>query len=241
MADDTAKTCNVEATTVSFDSMSLQVGARLQLQLGRGGKEASYFTALIGYVPHEFLLVKTPVANGVSVPLCEGEELLIRTFTGVGIYSFTCFVDRVFFGPLWYAHLTFPETIQYRSLRRTVRVDVDIPAQLKSPKVNDQLTTIPGTIKNLSVNGALIQTHKKLGETSERIELSFEFLAQPGNYQVQIATPATIRAVSLQSPLPEQARAYAHGVEFNNLDPNQQIMLQNLVYGILLEKRPKPS
>ncbi|MFC6518638.1 flagellar brake domain-containing protein [Undibacterium arcticum] len=66
----------------SFDDMKLEVGTRLQMTLKRGVQPLIYYTALIGYVSGEYLLMKIPLENGLSVPILAGERVALRVFPG---------------------------------------------------------------------------------------------------------------------------------------------------------------
>ena len=94
---------------LGFEQMHLQVGGRLQLITYRTVKPIQHFSSLIGYIKDEYIIVRTPVENGVPITLDLGEKLTIRVFSGMNVCSFSCTVLRVFARPMLYLHLTFPD------------------------------------------------------------------------------------------------------------------------------------
>lgn len=218
---------------INFDDIKLQVGARLQIMLKRGAQQCIYYTTLIGYVSGEYLLMKIPFQHGLSVPMQPGEHVTLRVFSGINVFAFSCDVDTVFIGPRFYMHLTFPEKIQTTALRKAVRVKVDLPVQFKGAETS-------GFITDISVDGAQITSDCALGEAAAKILLSFTFQIKPTNQEVRIETSATIRSVRALPAASKGAPArFSHGVLFDDIDPANQVMLQNLVYESLLGLKPE--
>jgi len=103
----------------NFDDIKLQVGARLQIMLKRGAGQIIHYTTLIGYVSGDYLLVKVPFENGLSVQMQEGEDVTLRTFFGLNVFTFTCNVQSIFLAPRFYMHLSFPQQ-QKADLQRSI-------------------------------------------------------------------------------------------------------------------------
>ena len=222
---------------IAFEAMHLQVGGRLQFITHRGMKPVQHFSALIGYVKDDYLIVKMPMDNGSPIPLAEGEKLTIRVFSGVNVCSFACSVQRIFPRPLNYVHLTFPDTIQGTSLRAAMRVKVDIPAQISgghsgAPPANVFLV-------NLSVTGALIESGRKLPLDDEFVNLQFTLIAPPGDRQVIVTTQARIRNVSQLKSERDQLDVFTYGLQFVDLAPEFFSLVQNLTYEAMIADRHK--
>jgi c-di-GMP-binding flagellar brake protein YcgR len=219
-----------------FEQMNLQVGGRIQFITHRTIKPIQHFSTLIGWVKDEYMIVKVPFENNAPIALNDGDKLTIRVFSGVNVCSFSSVVQRVFPRPLFYAHLSFPVSIQGTSLRAAMRVKVDIPAQV---------TTASGTstsvfLVNLSVSGALIESPKQLAEGEAQVGLSFYLIAQPGNRQVRVNPNATIRNINIVKPAAgDKPEVFTYGVQFVDLDPVHYTMLQNLTYEALIADRQK--
>jgi c-di-GMP-binding flagellar brake protein YcgR len=223
-----------------FAAMNLQVGARLQLFVERPGRRQQYFAALIGYVPGEAVLVMTPMENGLSVPFNQGEPLTVRAFSGVNVFSFRTSVDHSVSRPLACLHLAFPKAVSGTALRKAMRVKVDLPGRVSRSIDGEPTRTSDVSVTNLSVLGGLIEAQDTLGEMGENLDLSFSFITQPGECEIQFSARATIRNIKSAKTTDSQARgAYAHGVEFVDLDPTKQILLQQLIYETVIADRQK--
>jgi c-di-GMP-binding flagellar brake protein YcgR len=220
-----------------FEAMNLQVGGRLQFITHRGIKPQQYFSTLIGYIKDEYMIVKIPMDQGSPISLTEGEKLTIRVFSGVTVCSFDCTVARVFARPLLYAHITFPTSIQGTSLRASMRVKVDIPAQVTGSR--PAATPARCTLINLSVTGALIESPRKLPPDDELVTLEFSLLSQPGNQPIAVKTRASIKNVNVLKPAADRFEVFTYGVQFLGLDPNHYTLLQNMTYEAMIADRQK--
>lgn len=220
-----------------FEAMNLQVGGRLQFITHRGIKPVQHFSTLIGYIKDEYMIVKIPMEQGVPIALTEGEKLTIRVFSGVTVCSFDCTVARVFARPLLYVHITFPNSIQGTSLRASMRVKVDIPAQVTGSR--PAAAPARCTLINLSVTGALIESPRKLPPDDELVTLEFSLLSQPGNQPVAVKTRASIKNVNVLKPSPDRFEVFTYGVQFIGLDPNHYTLLQNMTYEAMIADRQK--
>lgn len=220
-----------------FEAMNLQVGGRLQFITHRGIKPHQYFSTLIGYIKDEYMIVKIPMDQGSPISLTEGEKLTIRVFSGVTVCSFDCTVARVFARPLLYAHITFPTSIQGTSLRASMRVKVDIPAQVTGSR--PAAAPARCTLINLSVTGALIESPRKLPPDDELVTLEFTLMTQPGNQPIAVKTRASIKNVNVLKPAAAAFEVFTYGVQFLGLDPNHYTLLQNMTYEAMIADRQK--
>jgi c-di-GMP-binding flagellar brake protein YcgR len=217
-----------------FESMNLQVGVRLQFITYRRIKPMQYFSTLIGYIKDEYLIVKVPLENGTPVGLVEGERITIRVFSGMNVCSFACTVQRVFDRPLLYVHLSFPDTIQGTSLRTAMRVKVDIPAQVLPPGADT--APVDCSLTNISVNGARIESVRRLPENGGQVTVEFGLPSPLGDGEMRVRTLAAVRNVNAL-PREDGTEMFAYGVQFLDLDPVHHTMLQNLTYEVLLSDR----
>jgi c-di-GMP-binding flagellar brake protein YcgR len=221
-----------------FESMNLLVGTRLQLFTHRHIKPVQHFSMLIGYVKDEYLLVKIPFENGAYMTLHDGEKVTVRVFSGTSICSFAATVTRSFLQPFFYAHLSFPSTIESTSLRTAMRAKVDLTAEVTRSVSGANSSVMPVSLSNLSVAGALIESRQELGSVGQMIDLAFTPLAQHSDHEVRISTQATIRNISLNTASSaEEQDAYMYGVQFTDLSLTNLMILQNLTYEALLAGR----
>lgn len=216
----------------SFEDMKIQVGARLQLMLAHN-RQAIYYSSLIGYVAGEYLLVKLPIERGLSVPMQEGERVIVRVFSGVAVYTFTCSIESVLLAPRYYMHLSFPAEMKATPLRQAVRVKVNLPVQvLQAPA--DQGHATEAALSDLSISGAFVTSGEELGAPGDRISIAFAFRVQPTNQEVRIQTAATIRNCRRLDAGAKAnghaALAYGAGIHFDGITAMEQVMLQHYLY-----------
>lgn len=213
----------------SFDSMKLQVGTRLQMtQRGLGGERTS-FTSLLGYAPNEFLLMRLPQENGLSLPVAEDESIRFRVFSGLAVYIFSCTVETIFLSPRNYMVLSFPQEITGVSLRHSMRVRVDLPVM-----INSNATAV---MSDLSVAGAQITSELPLARIGDRLSISFSFRAKPSNAEVRLQVTAGVQSVRERASREGAAPLIDHGLRFESLEGRELVLLQNYVYEMLLENR----
>jgi c-di-GMP-binding flagellar brake protein YcgR len=224
---------------VDFDSMHLQVGHRLQLSVVRDVKPIQYFSSLIGYIRNDYMILKAPVVARGVIPFREGDKVSVRVFSGVSVCTFDVVVNRIFGAPLFYMHVSFPDAIFGIGLRTAMRVKVNIPAKLSKPQAPD-ISDIQVHIENISVGGALLGTPLEIGKEGEEIQLRFHMDSETEGNGTDILAHAIIRNVGTRQPEAQDATpTHLFGVQFDRLDPTQQLMLQNLTYQAVLEDRQK--
>lgn len=216
--------------TASFESMQLQVGTRLQVRQQVAGAERVSYTSLIGYVPQEFLLLRLPQENGFSVPVAEGETLQLRVFSGTSVYSFACTVEVVFLTPRNYMILGFPGQVMSLTLRRDVRVPIDMPVM-----VNSNATAV---LTDISASGAQVTAELPLAHVGERMSLGFSLRTSALREDVRVQLDAVVQSVRERpTQNPGEPALVDHGVQFPGLPSNDAMLLQNFVYESLLHKR----
>ncbi|WP_340122904.1 flagellar brake protein [Methylobacter svalbardensis] len=207
----------------SFKEINLQVGSRLQMALRHGPVDIIYYTQLIGYLDGQYLIIKTPFENGLSVHMQVDEQVTLRILSGVDVFILTCRIKTIFRAPHYYMHLSFPTDIKSIALRGALRAKVNLPVQVNGIDA--------GIITDISVTGAAITANKVLGEPNTEVLLSFDFSIKPTNQSAHIDTSATIRSIQqLPGKKKDAPLRVSHGVLFNEIDPTSQVMLLNLVY-----------
>jgi len=219
--------------------MNLQVGGRIQLVIVRDVKPIQYFSTLIGYVKNEYLILKAPVDDKAPVPLREGDKLTARVFSGVNVCVFDVSVLRIYGHPLFHLHVSFPNVIFGINLRTAMRVKVNIPATLDKP-ADPALASVPVQLCNLSITGTQIESNIEVGKQGETINLSFLTGSHPGGGEIKISTKAVIRNIDKRpADASDASPLHLYGVQFVELTPTHQIMLQNLTYQAIIEDRQK--
>ncbi|MBL6985753.1 MAG: flagellar brake protein [Methylobacter sp.] len=207
----------------TFKEINLQVGSRLQMTLQRA-KQQIYYTELIGYSDGEYIIIKIPFENGLSVQMQVDELVTFRILAGVDVFTLACRIKTIFRAPHFYMHLSYPTDIKSIALRGAVRAKVNLPVQVNG-------VAEAGIITDISVTGAAITTDTTLGELNTEILISFNFPIKPTDQNARIDTSATIRSIQeLPSKKKDSPSRITHGISFHDVDPTSQVMLLNLVY-----------
>ncbi len=221
----------------TLDQLQLHIGDRLQLEMAAGESRSQYYTLLIGYVPGHSVLVRTPLVQNLPVPIREGEPVLVRSFSGRHAASFESTVTRVCRSPFPYMHLAYPQAVSQTQIRGATRVRVNLAGTALRPEYADSDLPSPITIADLSVSGALLESHTALGETGNRIELAFKFLVQPNNYEVRLTTSAEIQSVRKSRHNSDET--FVHGVRFLHLHTTESLLLQSFIQQVVLADRSR--
>lgn len=222
-------------TQFTFDDVKLKVESRLQLEPPKQLGSERILVKVIGYLRGSSLLVTAPVtANGVRLQLMEGERVVMRSFSGQNAFAFTCTVERVCKLPYEYLHLSFPDVIQGVMIRKAPRVKSKIIAAVQNANSRNPSEQVSVLISNISASGAALDAKNSLGKKGDILNLAFRvnlhkidaFLSVKGAIRAVLGTGAA----DISSP--ELTR---YGVEFQDLQPNDMVILQSMIYQQIIE------
>src|SRR5690606_25069206 len=115
---------------VDFNSLYLQNGTRLQLEVLRDVRPVHVISSLIGYSYGEYMIVRLPEPRLEVASFRLGEKVTIRTFSGIKVCEFDVTVQRLFDSPVHYMHVSFPESIRSSNLRSAIRVKTTLASAL---------------------------------------------------------------------------------------------------------------
>ena len=216
----------------NFDDMQLKVGDKLYLQLHSSEKglysasnDTNCMSTIIGYVPNQYLIVSMPKTNQLTgQPFLEGDQILVRLFSGQCVFSFTVYVDKIVMLSFKYIHLSFPKNIAGRTIRNSRRVKTTIEA-----KATINSDSIPIIITDLSAAGAEISTYSELGKVDTRIGLLVKIKIHEKEILLQLQ--AIIKSLKAKN----RQGLVLYGVEFTGLQADQIFSLRSFVYQELIE------
>jgi hypothetical protein len=216
-----------------FDDLRLQVDQRLQLDVS-GQPDAEHIHArLLGYQKGTTLIVRLPKTPTGGVGLSEGNEAMVRGFTGRIAFSFTSLVEKIRHVPYLYCHLRFPAEIRGAEIRKAMRVQVALPARVINPRMGGD-AGMEATIGDISSAGAMLTSPTNLGRVGDAVTLSFRFWIPPDDYEVNLYAGGVIQVIT-----PQQEWAgipgLRYGIKFKGMRSTEAVLLQALVYQQLLE------
>ncbi len=209
----------------SFSDMKLKVGDKLQLQPPPSVSNEKFTVKLLGYLDHMSVLITAPASHGLTLPLLKGERIVVRAFSGQHAFGFVSTIAHICKSPFEYLHISFPESIEGLTIRRSPRVQTMTPASIirKSPGSEP----ISCLINNLSLTGAMVSSESPLGQKSEVVSLAFK-LSALGISSV-ISVESIIRSVS-ETPSAKGTKAVHHGLEFRQMGTNERLLLGSYIY-----------
>lgn len=218
----------------TFDDMKLKVGDRLQLEPPPQLAKERFVVKVIGFLRGASLLVTAPItASGLRLQLLENEKVVLRSFTGQNAFGFACTIERIIKIPYEYMHLSFPDVIQGIMIRKAPRIKTRIIATVQYGKSGaaEQLSAL---ISDVSANGVSLESKKSLG--SKGAELNLAFRVQLHNVDAYLTVQGVIRAV-LNEDASDAAKSgmFRYGIELQNLQPNDSVILQSMIYQQMIE------
>lgn len=227
------KGSDAETRDTSFENFD--VGTRVQLRIQRDTGTVEHFSSLIGFVKNEFLMVKCPTVRNAPFVLQDGEQVLVRAFTGRTIYSFTSTVIRTLLSPLYYMHLDYPKATQRSPLRAELRVKVNAPATLEFNDLTAAKANNQATLVDLSLSGARIAS-EELIPVGDEVQLSFA--VQSDGTERVVRARAVVRSVHRKPAVHFDDRdIFSYGLQFDGLDTDDQMAIRSLTYETLLSNR----
>lgn len=220
---------------ITFHDMRLRVGDRIQLQPPASLGTDRHIVRLLGYLDNASLMVTTPMSSGMRVPVREHDKIVARVFSSQKAFGFDCTVVRVCKMPYDYLHLSFPDVIQGAVIRKSPRIKTKIIASIARPDAGNGTEKQSGMIINLSADGALVKARQPLADKSQEIALSFRVTLH--NMEAYLTTKAVVRSV-FEEEDKENAEPlkFHHGIQFLDLQPNDSVILQSLIYQQMIEQ-----
>jgi|GEM_PF-308455 len=216
----------------SFLDMRLRVGDRIQLQLPASMGTERYVVKLIGYVENTSVLVSMPSTNGMSVPVRNGDNVVARVFTSRTAFAFDTTIDRVATIPFNYLHLSYPAIVQGAVVRQAPRVKTKIIASVAVGE-GEGAEKHSSVIQNISARGALISMRQPLSKSLDHIIVSFRINLHGVDSHLNVK--AVIRNVQTDDKDSTEPLKYHHGVEFQSMQPTDNMILQSLIYQQMIE------
>jgi hypothetical protein len=211
-----------------FRGMHLKVGDRAQLEPPCQSAAGRVTVRVVGWVEGRSLIMTAPHTAAGRLALDSGEIVLMRTFTGRSAFAFRCSVLRKSSPALEYLHLSFPEKIESIDVRNSPRCLLDLPVTLTLARGGRP----EAKLKNISVDGALLESAEPFGNQGDSVQLSFGLTLH--GVPVMLAVKAEIKNIN-GFEHPDGSPGHQHGVRFQDLTPNDRLVLGALVFHRIYE------
>jgi len=222
-------------TTVNLDEARLQIGDSVQIQPLGEPNGARHYVRLIGFAKNSSVLLSTPKVDGSYIFVRDGQNYVVRAFSGKNAYAFSTTVIRSVAVPYPYLHLSYPKDVRALVVRRGARAKVNLIASSRRLDAQGQevAEAVAASIRNVSISGALIVSPHPLGLQNDTLRLSFKLSLN--DIVTLVTLDGVIRAVN---PSGEEIGPgmIAYGLEFVGGNPQDRITLTAFVYQKLLEQ-----
>jgi hypothetical protein len=219
--------------TFTFEDIRLKVEDRLQLEPQSQPGHERFSVKVIGFLKGVSLLVTAPIgSDGLRVLLKENDKVVLRSFSGVNAFAFISTVTRIFTIPYAYMHLSFPDSVQGIKIRSTPRIKSNIVATVQ--KSSDTSTQISAVISDINTNGASLVSKQPLGNTGDNLHMNFRVHLH--NVEAFLSVNGIIRTVTHDDePDAKKNGLTRHGIEFQDTQPSDYVVLQSLIYQQMIE------
>ncbi len=203
---------------LALKSLGLRTGMALQtrrLVEGTTKTEAQYF----GAIESKGVMVGPMGPDGVQTGLEEGEVCVVRGFTGQYEFSFVSKVLQIFEKPFAYALLAYPQHVDARLVRQSMRTKTSWPTQVQ---LGTQITTVK--LIDLSLQGAMIESSSGLGAIGDVIGVQM---------QTQVdGSPATLQVSARICHNNKSASGTNHfvGLAFKDVSQADRLLLHYLTH-----------
>lgn len=225
----------VAENRVNLDEARLQIGDALQLQPFGEPNAPRHYVKLMGFAKGSSVLVTTPKVDGAYIFVRDGQNYVVRAFSGKNAYAFSTSVLRSVAVPYPYLHLSYPKDVRALVVRRGARARVNLIASTRRLDAAGQEDGVAAaaSIRNLSISGALLASPHPLGLKDGQVRLSFKIPL------VDIVSLVTLDAViRVVNPGGEDLGPgmIGYGLEFIGGEAQDRITLTAFVYQKLLEQ-----
>ncbi|WP_177187879.1 flagellar brake protein [Formivibrio citricus] len=212
----------------SFEQVGLQPGTILHVRRAGGELLAFDTVKLVGWVKDEDLLISPVNQYGEPLPYRAGDQLEIKLLAGKGIVSFFSEITEFGSEQHAYLHLKYPEKIEYRRLRKNLRVDVGLLVS-----ANGQTDTLDheGRLSNLSACGGLLELNQLIALVDEDIQLTLSLSAAGMQHSLQLHARVRNLYTDERGDVPQ----VLYGLEFLDVAAPERLVLEHYVFQSLVE------
>jgi hypothetical protein len=213
-----------EAGVLSLDQIKLSIGDSIQLQFQSDIEQSRCIVTLIGYLEGQSVIVTTPIINGSMMLVREGQDFVVRLFSGKSAYAFTTMAKRVTNTPYPHLHLAYPKEVRGLVIRGSSRGRTNIICH----------ATVEGgrgyacVARDISIGGALISASEKMAEVGDPLILKFRVKVKDTEHM--LALNCTIRSVNASRPAADEKPTIQHGLSFEDVTSQDTLVISTLLY-----------
>ncbi|QLQ03406.1 MAG: flagellar brake protein [Thiobacillus sp.] len=213
-----------ESGVLSLDQIKLGIGDTIQLQFQSDVEPSRCFVTLIGYLEGQSVIVTTPIINGSLMLVREGQDFVVRLFSGKTAYAFTAMAKRVTNTPYPHLHLAYPKEVRGLVVRGSSRGRINIICHATSEGGRGHACVA----RDISLGGALLAAGEKMGDVGSPLTLKFR--VKIGDAEHVLVLDCTIRSVNASRPTVDENLTLLHGLSFDNVNSQDTLVISALLY-----------
>ena len=213
-----------ESGVLSLDQIKLGIGDTIQLQFQSDVEPSRCFVTLIGYLEGQSVIVTTPIINGSLMLVREGQDFVVRLFSGKTAYAFTAMAKRVTNTPYPHLHLAYPKEVRGLVVRGSSRGRINIICHATSEGGRGHACVA----RDISLGGALLAAGEKMGDVGSPLTLKFR--VKIGDAEHVLVLDCTIRSVNASRPTVDENLTLLHGLSFENVNSQDTLVISALLY-----------
>lgn len=196
-----------------------------------------HYTQLIGFVEHEFIMLRVPRTDGWPVHFNAGERLTVRSFSGTSLHEFDSHLIALLHHPRNYMTLGSPGSVRTTPLRSHERVRCTLPVRILNDTVSQAR---PGgySLYDLSGSGAAMVGQHALGGVGDALQIEAAFALGATNTEETVVLDAVIRSVRTLPEPSSEATGFLHGIRFERVEPRILLLTHELSHRGRAHGRP---
>lgn len=213
-----------EVTRLPLRALGLKPGMSLQtrrLAHGARKQESQYFGAIEG----KGVMVGALGTDGEACDLTVGDICLVRGFTGQYEFSFPSKVLQNFEQPFAYALLAYPNAVDARLVRHSMRVKGSWPCSVSIPLPDGTSQPVQTTLVDISVSGAMVKAPAPLAAVGTELNVTLSVHVEGAPLDLYL------RAGVCHSNRASYEDAYFVGLAFKGQTQQDKLVLTYLTQG----------
>jgi len=230
MNDELQSGTSTNAPAENLLALNPGISDALQLQ-DASASNRRYYVKLIGFLNNAGIIVSHPIQDETLLSVKDGENFIVRGFSGRNTYVFDASVLSSSTIPYPHLHLTYPEKIECTAMLAALRIKPkSLAGWIEPARADSGDIKMPMAIVDMSTSGVRVHAEKQFGNIGDEIKVTFSLPIDDEEQSFSI--PAVIRK-SYNETLPESlggATGMMHGLEFVQPEGNVRMALQGYIY-----------
>ena len=210
---------------LSFESLKLLPGTRLDIK----SEKYTYLKGVsefIGYNNQQSIIISTPIVDGVPAACKVGSDIIVRFFVNHlnCVCAFRSEILHVAAIPFAHIYVSVPEAMEVGEVRKSVRANVELDCKVVN--LVSKKEPFQCTIKNLSVDGAKMESQFMIAQEGDKIALQTTINVLDVDNVVKIK--AKVRSIKL-----ERGHSYSYGLQFLEDNYGKKLLIYSYVLSFL--------